>query len=676
MSLLSIHTYDDLLRHIPFRYEDYSNVQSIDRLLSLSQPDVLDDELVSKAHPACVGILTRFHSIATRRGITMQIATISDDSGHIDCVWFNQPYLRNTLRQGRTYFMAGTLGTYKGKPTLNPVLHEEITHPEDVVKIARILPVYEQTRGLSSKTIREKIRYILEHHLNEIYSNIPSHIEETYALMPVQDAFQQLHFPDSIESLHKARYRCAFEELFIAQLSSHIIKKEWEAQTGAPRMSRENHEQAVKHLQQSLSFQLTQAQQDAISDIFADMSQTKPMNRLLQGDVGSGKTIVALMASYLAYLHDYTTLYMAPTEILAQQQYVQFCSIFDQLPPEHRPACTLMTRTHKPSKAELDASHIIIGTHAILTKALPTREIGLVIVDEQHKFGVVQRAKLREKGASPHLLSMTATPIPRTVMLALYGELDVSRLYEVPTGRKKIQTFVVPDTKRESSYVWMEEQVQSGGQIFVTCPLIEQSESEKLSEVKAVTHEFEMLSVRFPHMRIGLLHGKLTSQAKEDLLLEFAQKKLDMLVTTPVIEVGIDIPGATVIVIEGAERFGLAQLHQLRGRVGRSDKQSYCLLFTTHPSKDVQSRLAFFARTHDGYELAEFDLHRRGAGTLYGTFQHGMGDLKIASLSDSTLVEQTKQAVAQSDLSHSDIEQSSTLAHALSKYTHSHISRD
>jgi len=399
----------------------------------------------------------------------------------------------------------------------------------------------------------------------------------------------------------------------------------------------------------NLPFKLTSDQNKVIEEIFSDLKKTTPMNRFLQGDVGSGKTIVAAIACYLSFLNGYQSIIMAPTEILAQQHYQSISKLFVRNGLKPFPTITLITGSTKkdiqPTPYNLQPN-IIIGTHALLSAKTKFKKVGLVVIDEQHRFGVEQRALLKEKSLNPHILTMTATPIPRTVALTLYGELDLSYITEMPKGRQKIKTFLVPKEKRNKGYNWIKSQITNNkSQIFIVCPLIEESEAETLKSVKAVKIEFENLKKIFNGFKLGLLHGKLKSVEKNKIMEDFKTKKIDILVSTPVVEVGIDIPGATIMLIEGAERFGLAQLHQLRGRVGRSNKQSYCFLYTENDTEKTKNRLEFFCKNHLGVKLAEFDLKSRGAGNIFGTEQHGFVNLKIASLTDFELIDKTKKAV-------------------------------
>ncbi len=689
MAGMALYTYADLLNHIPFRYEDYSRIVPIGQVftdtqalsaLSLDAGTSIEsdtDQLISRGKITIIGTVQRFDSIRTRRGVTMQKVQMADETGSVDVIWFNQPYLRTLMKSGTKLAIGGSLKSFQGKLTFQPEEYEDITLRETPLHAGRILPVYQQTRGLSSKTIREKVWYILATYRQLLESPLPADIEKTYKLLDIFTAYQEAHFPENHDLLMQARHRLAFDELFTAQLSSHLIKTEWKAQSGAPIIDTATSFDVLDDFIAHLPFQLTQAQIRTYQEILADMNSDHPMNRLLQGDVGSGKTIVAVLATIATHLNGYTSLVMAPTEILAQQHFASFTRLCDLIPAQHRPRCLLLTGSSKPAKEDLAQANIIIGTHALLSQSFASHTIGCVIVDEQHKFGVVQRAKLKEKGIHPHLLSMTATPIPRTVTLTLYGELDVSRLDEVPQGRKEIKTYLVPPAKRSDSYEWIRSEISDKqAQVFVVCPLIDESEAESMSAVKAVNVEYEAIIKLFPQARVGLLHGRLKKNEKDTLLQAFASHELDILVATPVVEVGIDIPDATIILIETAERFGLAQLHQLRGRVGRSDKQSHCLLFTEQTYPATLDRLRMFCQTHDGFKLAEYDLHSRGAGTLYGTSQHGAHELQIASLTDTKLLEDTHSAVDQCMLTHQDVEKIPELEYRLRTYTTKHISRD
>ncbi|HEX8965392.1 MAG TPA: ATP-dependent DNA helicase RecG, partial [Patescibacteria group bacterium] len=437
------------------------------------------------------------------------------------------------------------------------------------------------------------------------------------------------------QSAYKAKQRLAFDEVFLLQLAAEKKRQEWQKTRIATAFSLEKFQKEIQDFWEKLPFSLTGAQQKAIHQIFEDMEKPTPMNRLLQGDVGSGKTVVAAAGIYLAFLNKFQSVLIAPTEILAGQHYTTIIRLLEPLGVK----VALATGSKKEKTDNFD---VLVGTHAVLSEKIIFKKLGFVAIDEQQRFGVEQRAILRGKGNNPHVLTMTATPIPRTVALTLYGELDLSVLDEMPKGRKTIKTWLVPNVKREAGYKWIEEKIQQGDQAFIICPFIE--ESENMTTVKAAKGEFERLQrFVFPNLKLAMLHGKMKPKEKDSVLEDFKNKKYDILVATPVVEVGIDIPNATIIVIEAAERFGLAQLHQLRGRVGRGDKQSFCLLYTESQSPQTRDRLASLEKIHNGAELAELDLKLRGPGEIYGTMQSGQRMLKIASFSDLSLIEKAKR---------------------------------
>lgn len=623
---LGIKTYFDLLNYFPSRYDDYS-VKS--RIVSLQPGETVTVR----------GMVTEAKFGITRGGMRLQRFVIADETGEVDVTFFNQPYLLRLIKKGQEISVAGVVSQFGRKIIIEP---KDFELTGKGIHTGRLVPVYPQVRGLSSKTIREKIYVVL--HPNEkmvLEELLPQEILQFNNLISDDEAYRQIHFPDSFEKSKTARDRLAFDELFTVQLSSHLIKSEWQKEKvghqlkeGAKIADKVN--QFINHL----PFTLTQAQIRAWGEIKSDLLESSPMNRFLQGEVGSGKTVVAALASYLAFLNGFQSLLMAPTEILAQQHYKTMKLLFDRL--KISPKISLVTGVTKKDTT----SDIVVGTHAIISKKNKYDNVGLVIVDEQHRFGVAQRAALKAKGINPHLLSMTATPIPRTVALTLYGELDLSVIDELPASRLPIKTYLVPPEKRAKGYRWIADQIKnSRAQVFIVCPLIEESTVETMKAVKAAKKEFENLKSVFSGFNLGLLHGKIKGEEKEKIMNDFRARKIDILVATPVVEVGVDIPGATIMVIEGAERFGLAQLHQLRGRVGRADKQSYCFLFTDKPDMTINERLRFFATTVNGNKLAEKDLEIRGPGNIYGIKQSGYIDLKIASLSDYALIEKTKKAV-------------------------------
>ena len=600
LSKLGLSSIFDLLYHLPFRYEDRSQISS----LFTVQPG----ETVT-----IIGKIESIKNEFTRSRKLIQKAVVSDDSGPIDIVWFNQTFLTRTLRVGDIIGLHGKVDFFGPKKSIISPDYEQTTNNPALIHMGRIVPIYPETAGVSSKWLRAKIFPLLGH-----LDNIPPFDP---------NSLRHIHFPESLDQVAPAHRRLAFDELFLLQLTSLIHKQSWHQ----IKLTHPFHIDQAKILQfvSSLPFTLTPSQNQSLKEILADLSLPHPMNRLLEGDVGSGKTVVATIAAYSTHLNGFQTLILAPTQILASQHYITLKSLFEPLGIN----VDIITSSHK---AIQQASHVIVGTHALLNKSF--NRIGLVVIDEQHRFGVTQRTLAASKGESPHILTMTATPIPRTVALSLYGDLDLSVLTDPPQGRLKVKTWVVPETKRAAAYEWIKSLITDRqSQAFIVCPFIEESESVK--SVKAATVEFKKLKETFAKNRLGLLHGKLKAKEKDEVINKFRAGELDILVTTPVVEVGLDIPNATLMVIEAAERFGLAQLHQLRGRVGRSSDQSYCLLFS---DSDTQ-RLKALETHHSGIELAEIDLRLRGPGQIYGTAQHGTPQLKIAAYTDLSLIEKAKE---------------------------------
>lgn len=629
---LKIETVEDLLYHFPFRYIDYSLVSPIAKI----QPG----ETVTLR-----GVITAIKNEYTARGKKIQKGEITDQSGSIEAIWFNQPFLVKTLKIGTHVSLSGKADFWGRKVALVSPEYEILRNERgpartDTVHTGRLVPVYHETYGISSKWLRSRTSPLIEKVAPFIDDFLPTAIKDKHDLLAINPALKQIHFPKNNKEIDEARKRLAFEELFLIHLATFKRKINWQEK----RLACQLHVDQEKVLQfsQSLPFELTRAQKRALREIFSDLGQNKPMNRLLEGDVGSGKTVVAAAAGYVAYLNRIQSAIMAPTEILANQHYQTLKQLLTPLGVK----ITLLTGAKKKAEVDFD---LIVGTHTLIYQRARFKNLGLVMIDEQHRFGVEQRGKLIEKGRAPHILTMTATPIPRTIALTLYGDLDLSVIDEMPQGRKEIKTWVVPPQKRGAAYQWIHQQVKDKeNQAFIICPLIEESEHETLQSVRAATSEFKRLQKGvFPDLRLGLLHGRLKSKEKSQVLEKFRKGRLDLLVSTPVVEVGIDIPTATIMMIEAAERFGLAQLHQLRGRVGRGSQQSYCLLFTELQGERIIKRLRALERTNIGMKLAEMDLHLRGPGELYGTKQHGFAELKIASFSDLPLIEKTREAAHQ-----------------------------
>ncbi len=617
---LGIQTLKDLFYYPPTRYERYPDPKPI-REVHHEQDAVIQ------------GKVAKMENQYTRNKFTIQKAVIWDETGEIECVWFNQTYLTRVINEGTTLRIAGKVKQFGHKKSISVKEYELVKENKNPIHITNIVPVYSETRGLSSKWIRNRVFEQLGTSI-EFTDVIPEEFLKKHNLLSMEHAVRTIHFPKKIEDVQKAKLRLSYEEILIKHLSSLKIKENWNKTLTANKFTVKKHQSKIDELIKSLPFDLTNAQRSAINNIFLDLQKNKPMNRLLEGDVGSGKTIVAAISAYLTYLNGFQTAFMAPTGILAEQHYKTIGKLLSPLGIRVE-LFTSSTKKHN----EFD---IAIGTHALIHKKVDFKNLGLVIIDEQQRFGVEQRAILREKGKSPHVLSMTATPIPRTILLTAYGDLDVSLLDEMPKGRKTIKTWLVPDEKRKSSYEWIKEKITTGDQVFIVCPFIDVSEN--MTTIKAATEEFNRLkNGPFKRYRLGLLHGKMKTSEKNTVLEEFKDKKFDILVTTPVVEVGIDIPNATIMVIEGADRFGLSQLHQMRGRVGRGERESFCLLFSDNMNPPAQMRLKSLEKIFSGPELSEIDLQLRGPGNIYGTAQHGRVEFKFASIFDKDLINLVKQ---------------------------------
>ena len=642
---VGIRSIQDLLDTYPFRYEDYATRISIKEISSYplftEERDVFT--LFNKKKVTVQGIVAKKSNVFTRRGFSMQKIIIADASGQTTLTWFNQPFLLTLFKEGSAVAVAGSIKSANGLVFLQPETYEIITEEQDAIHTGRIVPVYSAIPGVSTRTLREKIYTAIKLFGEEISEYLPEDVVKKNTLEPMENVLKELHFPSSFEAAQQARQRVSFNELFSIQLKTKLVRKEWQKQKVEIKMDFTQSDKIDKFIS-LLPYVLTGAQKKATNEILKNMTASYPMNRLLQGDVGSGKTIVAAAAALFAFYHKRKSLYMAPTEILAQQQFASLTSIFSALDATERPKVSLITGSSKKTTQDSIDADIVVGTHALISSKREFDNVGLVIVDEQHKFGVIQRAALKKKATQPHLLSLTATPIPRTVLLTLYGELDISTIDEFPRGRKQIKTYYIPEHKRTDAYTWIKKDLAQSHQMFVVCPFIDQSETETLQSVKSATQEADRIKNIFKEYSVALLHGRLKPAEKEDIMQRFSNGKLDILVSTPVVEVGIDVPNATIILIEGAERFGLAQLHQLRGRVGRADVQSYCLLFSTAHSEPVHKRLLTFCATHDGFELARYDLKHRGGGNIFGTQQHGYSPVALDILLDARLIAQVQDA--------------------------------
>ena len=695
---LGIETVQDLLFYFPFRYEDFSQVKKI--------KDLQDGDEVSVRGK--IELIASKRSFRARKIITE--AVVADETERLKVIWFGQPFISKVLKPGDEVFLSGkvTMDMFgakmvgpayeRARPLSRSPLRGE---RKETTHTARIVPMYSLTEGITNKQMRFLMSQVVGL-VKEVKEWLPDDIRDRADVMGLAEAIKAIHFPESDDELKHAERRLKFDELYILQLRGEMIRQSLK-KVSAPKL--EFKEKEIQEFVKSLPFTLTKKQKISAWEILQDMGKSEPMNRLLEGDVGSGKTVVAAMAMYNAALNGFQAVIMAPTEILARQHFESLCGLFAGLDLR----IGLVTRSmravsgdkryeirdnisHLPSHIS-PVSHIskskiikfiqdgeikiIIGTHALLTESVEFGNLGLVIVDEQHRFGVEQRKILKEKmrtgepdlsralssaearEITPHFLSMTATPIPRSFALTVYGDLDLSIIDEMPVGRKLVKTRLVEPRNREKAYDFIRAQVKQGRQAFVICPLIDNNQNLKLQipnklqitnyklqidDKKTVLSEYEKLSKQiFPDLKIGFVHGKLKATEKEEVMKKFSNKEIDVLVSTSVVEVGVNIPNASVMMIEGAERFGLAQLHQFRGRVGRAEHQSYCFLFTDNNSDKVMERLKYFEKENSGFKVAEYDLDARGPGEVYGTAQSGMMNFKIATLQDKEIIKLARE---------------------------------
>jgi ATP-dependent DNA helicase RecG len=639
---LGVRTVRDMLYFFPRRHIDYSKQKTIAQLeVGEEQTTVAT---VWQAQEANFG----------RRRSTEAI--VGDESGNMRAVWFNQPYLAKQLRTNSQLVLSGKVSLFKGVKVFQSPQYEPLVG-EDLIHTGRLIPLYPLTGGLTPRVVRRLVKETVDTWAPLLPDFLPEEVRGRARLLELSDAIKQAHYPESERFKHDARKRLAFDELFLIQLGVLSRRRDW--REGSPAYQIEPAVDILEAFLGSLPFTLTGAQRRALEEILADLAEPRPMTRLLQGEVGSGKTIVAAAALLATVASGYQGAFMVPTEILAEQHFLNISALLDKAGCKEEIEGSLRTFTSLHSQpitlgllignmkqGEKKAVHraisegkvdIVMGTHALIQQEVEFERLGLAIVDEQHRFGVMQRTALRQKGMAPHLLVMTATPIPRSLALTLYGDLDLSVIDELPAGRQEIKTRWLAHEKREQAYRFLRKEIGEGRQAFIICPLIAESES---IEAKAAVTEYERLSGEvFPDLRLGLVHGRLRSAEKEAVMRRFRQGDLDILVATPVVEVGIDIPNATVMLIESADRFGLAQLHQFRGRVGRGEQQSYCILVADSPSPEASERLELLQDARDGFALAEKDLELRGPGEFFGIRQSGLPDLRMAKLSDMKLLE-------------------------------------
>lgn len=626
-ALLGVKTIKDLLNYFPRRYDDYSSVMLIKRL----RPGFVTIEAVIK----------QARGRYARRGLHVTEAVASDETGSTRLVWFNQPYRAAALKPGQRYFISGQYELSRGRfAIMNPSVERVSDLP---LNTARILAVYRETKGLTSRQIRSAVA-AARPLSQKIRETLPAWLVEEHRLLGRAAALTAIHAPESAAQLEAARRRLGFEEVLELSLASLLNKQTNQAEAA---LAIPFQEQLARDFVKYLPFQLTDDQRRAVWQIYLDLTKPQPMNRLVEGDVGSGKTAVATMAALMALAQGWQVAFMAPTEILARQHAETIHKLLRPLGQETLIDLLVGSLTAS-QKAKARAAigdgraQFIIGTQALIQEKVNMRKLALIIIDEQHRFGVEQRKTLMAKaGHMPHVLSLTATPIPRSLALTLYGELDVSVIAQKPAGRQPVVTELVPPTDRQRLYEKLDDELAGGRQMFVICPLVTDSESLDLNSAEQV---YERLSRQtFKHRRVGLLHGRLKSADKQRVMRKFVDGELDILVATTVIEVGVDIPNASLMLIENPERFGLAQLHQLRGRVGRGAYQGHCYLMLGDAQPPSQ-RLRALVSSNDGFRLAELDLELRGPGAIYGTLQHGALDLRIAKLTDTKLIAEARSA--------------------------------
>lgn len=669
LNKLGIRTVRDLVWHFPSRYEDFRTICKICDLSAGQQATIQ-------------GIIRDINVRRSwRKNLIITEALISDETGDIKAIWFNQPYLINVLRPGRQANLAGKVMVDEEDLFLSHPAYELVSTVKALgaKHTGRLVPIYPETKGLTSKVIRFLIQPILKN-LEKIEEWIPEEILAENNLPEINKALKTIHFPPQIDSANAARRRFSFEDLFLLQLYN-IEQKLKLAKEKAPVIKADI--EKLKKIITQLPFELTPSQKKSLWEIIQDLEKPKPMNRLLQGDVGSGKTVVAALAALIAVQNKLQAAFMAPTEILARQHYETIKKLFGAITSAYQAPIGLITSSEakifyendletevkKPEftkKIKSGEITILIGTHSLIQKSVIFKNLGLVIVDEQHRFGVKQRAQLlkqrdKKQALMPHLLSMSATPIPRTLMLTIFGDLDISTITELPAGRKEITTKIIAPENRPEAYKFIREKVKEGRQVFVICPRIKTANSKSqiassetenpaatykqkaLWEVKSVKEEYEKLSKKiFPDLKVAMLHGQMKPKEKEEIMKKFKDGETDILVSTSVIEVGIDIPNAAIMMVEGADRFGLAQLYQFKGRVGRSEHQSYCFLFTDSSSKSTHERLKAITEAKNGFELAERDLKIRGPGEFLGEKQTGLPDIAMRGLQDIELIRQSR----------------------------------
>ncbi|MDD3839665.1 MAG: ATP-dependent DNA helicase RecG [Clostridia bacterium] len=639
LNKIGIFTVEDALYYFPKGYDDRSEIRKISEA-RLGEKNTLKCSIVSAPE-----------NFKTRNRLTITKVRVKDETGSAFCIWFNQPYMKTRFKKGDEFFINGKVERRFGQIQINSPIMESTSTGKNLYT-SSIIPIYGLTKNLSHNTMIRIMKNVVDTSLDNIGETFSEDILKKYRLVQKKQALHDIHFPANKKAYLLARERLVFEELFMLQLSLFFLKKKNTESKEGIRFLR-GKEEIYKFLD-TLPYKLTEAQQMVMDDVIKDMEDKFPMNRLIQGDVGSGKTVIAVTAMLKAVVNGYQSAMMVPTEILAEQHYQ---TVKNMLYPFGINVLLLTSRlTEREKRIHLEqiesgVSDVIIGTHSVIQANIKFNRLGLVITDEQHRFGVTQRAELARKAENPDVLVMSATPIPRTLMHVLYGDLDISIIDQLPAGRKAIKTYHIFPSMRKRLEKFILNEIKKGRQVYMVCSLIE--DSDNIDAISAV-QLYDYAKKRFNNIKVGLLHGKLKENQKEDIMEKFYQGDIDILVSTTVIEVGVNVPNSTIMVIENAERFGLAQLHQLRGRVGRGNYQAYCILISDLKSKVARERIKVMVNTNDGFEIAEKDLKIRGPGEFFGVKQHGIPELKIADLSKDIRILELAKKAAQEIIDKSD----------------------